>query len=173
MKPAHLSTHPWCRAEQPEEGEVEQGRASDIAEQPSASASSAANGADKPVEQPSSSSADAAADPLARTPFTRVRYLKNEGMGQALLVAKDQHDKLVVIKLIDRGPNVSPNVEQEVVNHNKCKGHPNVVQLLDMFITPKHLAFVMEVCRDNKGMPSHHIRVSSPVCGGRGPSITL
>lgn len=150
-----------CRPEQTDEAEE---RTSDPAEQANVSEASAANGADKTAEQPSSSSADASADPLARTPFTRVRYLKNEGLGQALLVAKDQHDKLVVIKLIDRGPNVSPKVEQEVVNHNKCKGHPNITQLLDLFITPKHLAFVMEV-RSHMHTHAHYSqrpRVSMP-----------
>lgn len=132
----------------------------------------ASNGAVKVVEQPSSSSIDAPADPLANTPYKRVLYLKNEGLGQALLVAHDKDQHPVVIKLLDRGANVSSKVEEEVLNHHKCNGHPNIVQLIDMFLTPKHLAFVMEVVEGvcDAAVYVHqqqHIIFPHTVCRGR------
>jgi serine/threonine-protein kinase SRK2 len=50
----------------------------------------------------------------------------------------------VVIKLIERGPAITRHVANELVIHRKCTGHPLITQLIEVFLTPRHLAIVME-----------------------------
>lgn len=50
----------------------------------------------------------------------------------------------VVIKLVERGASVTRYVSSELIMHYRCSGHPFIVQLLDLFLTPNHLAIVLE-----------------------------
>ena len=40
----------------------------------------------------------------------------------------------------------------QLLNQRMCAGHPHIVQLLEVFITPQHLAIVMELA--NGGVSS-------------------
>lgn len=37
---------------------------------------------------------------------------------------------------------------RELLNHQKCAGHPNVVAIRDVFLTRNHLALVLEYAND-------------------------
>lgn len=39
---------------------------------------------------------------------------------------------------------VSKGVVREILNHRLCVAHPNIVQFREVFLTPQHLAIVME-----------------------------
>lgn len=39
---------------------------------------------------------------------------------------------------------VSRGVVREILNHRLCVAHPNIVQFREVFLTPQHLAIVME-----------------------------
>ena len=39
---------------------------------------------------------------------------------------------------------VSRGVVREILNHRLCVAHPNIVQFREIFLTPQHLAIVME-----------------------------
>lgn len=66
-------------------------------------------------------------------------------MGSLLYTAirRDNQQK-VVIKLIERGSSVTNHVLNELITHRKCTGHPYITQLLDVFLTPRYLAIVLE-----------------------------
>jgi serine/threonine protein kinase len=46
--------------------------------------------------------------------------------------------------MVERGASVTRHVASELFLHRACSGHPLFVQLRDVFLTPKHLAIVME-----------------------------
>ena len=50
----------------------------------------------------------------------------------------------VAIKFLERGAGVSRGVVREVLNHRLCVAHPNIAQFREVFLTPSHLAIVME-----------------------------
>jgi len=50
--------------------------------------------------------------------------------------------------MVERGASVTRHVAAELILHRACCGHPLFVQLLDVFLTPKHLAIVMELVPD-------------------------
>lgn len=59
-------------------------------------------------------------------------------------MAKDEHTgEMVAIKFIERGDAIDDNVEREIINH-RCLRHPNIVMFKGVFLTPSHLAIVME-----------------------------
>lgn len=59
-------------------------------------------------------------------------------------LAKDEHTgELVAIKFIERGDAIDGNVEREIINQ-RCLRHSNIVTFKGIFITPTHLAIVME-----------------------------
>lgn len=77
------------------------------------------------------------------------RYKKlqdlNEGtFGVVMLALDTQAREQVAIKFLERGAGVSRGVVREVLNHRLCVAHPNIVQFKEVFLTPQHLAIVME-----------------------------
>ena len=50
----------------------------------------------------------------------------------------------VAIKFLERGAGVNKSVLREILNHRLCVVHPNIVQFREIFLTPVHLAIVME-----------------------------
>ena len=50
----------------------------------------------------------------------------------------------VAIKFLERGSGVNKSVLREILNHRLCVVHPNIVQFKEVFLTPNHLAIVME-----------------------------
>jgi serine/threonine-protein kinase SRK2 len=73
------------------------------------------------------------------------REMYRQAMGSLLYTAirRDNRQK-VVIKLIERGSSVTNHVLNELITHRKCTGHPYITQLLDVFLTPRYLAIVLE-----------------------------
>ena len=50
----------------------------------------------------------------------------------------------MAIKFLERGAGVNKSVLREILNHRLCVVHPNIVQFREIFLTPVHLAIVME-----------------------------
>ena len=78
---------------------------------------------------------------------TRYRKVKdlNEGTFGFVQLALDLHtNSQVAIKFIERGGGVSKSVLREILNHRLCVVHPNIVQFREVFLSPLHLAIVME-----------------------------
>lgn len=48
------------------------------------------------------------------------------------------------MKFLERGAGVNKSVLREILNHRLCVVHPNIVQFREIFLTPVHLAIVME-----------------------------
>lgn len=68
-----------------------------------------------------------------------------QAMGSLLYMARRKDNgRQVVIKLIERGSSVTNHVLNELIIHRKCTGHPYITQLLDVFLTPRFLAIVLE-----------------------------
>ncbi|KAL4422566.1 hypothetical protein ABPG75_008763 [Micractinium tetrahymenae] len=76
--------------------------------------------------------------------YEPVRELFRTTLGQVYLARNKDSGQEVVIKMIERGPAVSKHVESELLVHRKCTGHPNIVQLIEVFLTPRFLAIVLE-----------------------------
>ncbi|KAI3430307.1 hypothetical protein D9Q98_004903 [Chlorella vulgaris] len=79
--------------------------------------------------------------------YEPVRELFRTTLGQVYLARnkeKGGKGSQVVIKMIERGPSVSKHVESELLIHRKCTGHTNIVQLIEVFLTPRFLAIVLE-----------------------------
>ncbi|CAG9467583.1 unnamed protein product [Pedinophyceae sp. YPF-701] len=76
----------------------------------------------------------------------RYEMMKEIGSGNFGMtrLAKDKvTGELVAIKLIERGEKVDKNVEREILNHRNLR-HPNIVGFKEVYLTPTHLAIVME-----------------------------
>eukprot|EP00270_Netrium_digitus_P011437 TRINITY_DN363_c0_g1_i1.p1 TRINITY_DN363_c0_g1~~TRINITY_DN363_c0_g1_i1.p1 ORF type:complete len:337 (+),score=67.11 TRINITY_DN363_c0_g1_i1:294-1304(+) len=76
----------------------------------------------------------------------RYEYVRDIGSGN-FGVAKLMRDKrtreLVAVKFIDRGEKIDENVQREIINHRSLR-HPNIVRFKEVYLTPVHLAIVME-----------------------------
>ncbi|KAK9827959.1 hypothetical protein WJX81_001199, partial [Elliptochloris bilobata] len=69
----------------------------------------------------------------------------NEGTFGVVVLAQDVRIKeSVAIKFLERGSGVNKSVLREILNHRLCVVHPNIVQFREIFLTPVHLAIVME-----------------------------
>lgn len=87
--------------------------------------------------------------PLVEPLEQHARYRKvkdlNEGTFGFVQLALDlQTNSQVAIKFIERGGGVSKSVLREILNHRLCVVHPNIVQFREVFLSPQHLAIVME-----------------------------
>ncbi len=67
-----------------------------------------------------------------------------QALGLLYLARRRDTNEKVVIKMVERGASVTRHVASELYLHRSCCGHPLFVQLLDVFLTPKHLGIVME-----------------------------
>ncbi|KAJ1391737.1 Serine/threonine-protein kinase, active site [Sesbania bispinosa] len=76
----------------------------------------------------------------------RYEPLKDLGSGNfgVAKLAKDKNTgDLVAVKYIERGKKIDENVQREIVNHRSLR-HPNIVRFKEVFLTPTHLAIVLE-----------------------------
>lgn len=76
--------------------------------------------------------------------YEPVRELFRTTLGQVYLARNKENGQQVVIKMIERGPAVSKHVENELLIHRKCTGHTHIVQLIEVFLTQRFLAIVLE-----------------------------
>ncbi|XP_044484498.1 serine/threonine-protein kinase SAPK2-like [Mangifera indica] len=76
----------------------------------------------------------------------RYEILKDIGSGNfgvAKLVRDTWSGELYAVKYIERGQKIDEHVQREIMNHRALK-HPNIIRFKEVFITPTHLAIVME-----------------------------
>lgn len=64
--------------------------------------------------------------------FAVARLLKHRKTGE-----------LVAVKFIPRGENINDRVAMEIINHRSLR-HPNIIQFIEVVLTPTHLGIVME-----------------------------
>ncbi|CAJ1938315.1 unnamed protein product [Sphenostylis stenocarpa] len=68
------------------------------------------------------------------------------GYGRYAMVRLMRHREtkdLVAVKFIPRHYMIEESVDREIMNH-RCLRHPNIVQFIEVALTPTHLAIVME-----------------------------
>ncbi|KAJ9170393.1 hypothetical protein P3X46_018504 [Hevea brasiliensis] len=76
----------------------------------------------------------------------RYEILKDIGSGNfgvAKLVKDKWSAELFAVKYIERGLKIDEHVQREIMNHRSLK-HPNIIRFKEVFLTPTHLAIVME-----------------------------
>ncbi|KAG8641026.1 serine/threonine-protein kinase SAPK1 isoform X4 [Manihot esculenta] len=76
----------------------------------------------------------------------RYEVLKDIGSGNfgvAKLVKDKWSGELCAVKYIERGSKIDEHVQREIMNHRSLK-HPNIIRFKEVFLTPTHLAIVME-----------------------------
>lgn len=91
-----------------------------------------------------SGTVDASCPFLGHRYYEPIRELFRTTLGQVYLARNKETGQEVVIKMIERGPAVSKHVESELLIHRKCTGHTNIVQLIEVFLTQRYLAIVLE-----------------------------
>ncbi|AQK86350.1 Serine/threonine-protein kinase SRK2A [Zea mays] len=75
--------------------------------------------------------------------YEAVRDIGSGNFGVARLMRNRETRELVAVKLIERGHRIDENVYREIVNHRSLR-HPNIIQFIEVILTPTHLAIVME-----------------------------
>ncbi|KAL3527617.1 hypothetical protein ACH5RR_012273 [Cinchona calisaya] len=76
----------------------------------------------------------------------RYEILKDIGSGNfgvAKLVKDKWTGELFAVKYIERGQKIDEHVQREIMNHRSLN-HPNIIKFKEVFLTPTHLAIVME-----------------------------
>ncbi|XP_009767129.1 serine/threonine-protein kinase SAPK1-like isoform X8 [Nicotiana sylvestris] len=76
----------------------------------------------------------------------RYEILKEIGSGNfgvAKLVKDKWTGELYAVKFIERCKKIDEHVQREIVNHRSLR-HPNIIKFKEVFLTPTHLAIVME-----------------------------
>ncbi|XP_055829082.1 serine/threonine-protein kinase SAPK1-like isoform X2 [Solanum dulcamara] len=76
----------------------------------------------------------------------RYEILKDIGSGNfgvAKLVKDKLTNELYAVKYIERGKKIDEHVQREIMNHRSLR-HPNIIRFKEIFLTPTHLAIVME-----------------------------
>ncbi|XP_065876051.1 serine/threonine-protein kinase SAPK1 [Euphorbia lathyris] len=63
--------------------------------------------------------------------------------GVAKLVRDKWSGQLFAVKYIERGLKIDEHVQREIMNHRSLQ-HPNIIRFKEVFLTPTHLAIVME-----------------------------
>ncbi|KAL0726347.1 hypothetical protein Bca4012_022440 [Brassica carinata] len=72
-----------------------------------------------------------------------LRDLGSGNFGVAKLVREKTNGKFYAVKYIERGLKIDEHVQREIINHRDLK-HPNIIRFKEVFVTPTHLAIVME-----------------------------
>ncbi|KAG6403373.1 hypothetical protein SASPL_135591 [Salvia splendens] len=72
-----------------------------------------------------------------------VKDIGSGNFGVAKLVRDKWSGELYAIKYIERGKKIDEHVQREIMNHRSLK-HPNIIRFKEVFLTPTHLAIVME-----------------------------
>ncbi|KAK9077279.1 hypothetical protein SSX86_005616 [Deinandra increscens subsp. villosa] len=72
-----------------------------------------------------------------------VREIASGKFGVTTLMRNKRSDELVAVKFIERGYKIDENVKREIINHRSLR-HSNIVRFQEVFLTPTHLAIVME-----------------------------
>lgn len=75
--------------------------------------------------------------------YEHVKDIGSGNFGVARLMRDKASQDLVAVKYIERGEKIDENVKREIVNHRALR-HPNIVRFKEVFLTPTHLAIVME-----------------------------
>ncbi|KAH7284216.1 hypothetical protein KP509_34G043600 [Ceratopteris richardii] len=75
--------------------------------------------------------------------YELVKDIGSGNFGVARLMRDKITKELVAVKYIERGEKIDENVTREIVNHKSLR-HPNIVRFKEVFLTPTHLAIVME-----------------------------
>jgi serine/threonine-protein kinase SRK2 len=72
-----------------------------------------------------------------------LRDLGSGNFGVAKLVREKANGEFYAVKYIERGLKIDEHVQREIINHRDLK-HPNIIRFKEVFVTPTHLAIVME-----------------------------
>ncbi|XP_015885297.1 serine/threonine-protein kinase SAPK2 isoform X2 [Ziziphus jujuba] len=72
-----------------------------------------------------------------------VKDIGSGNFGVARLVKDKCTRELFAVKFIERGQKIDEHVQREIMNHRSLK-HPNIVRFKEVYLTPTHLAIVME-----------------------------
>lgn len=93
---------------------------------------------------PSTSDEAQPEDPLVGHPrYHKVRDLNSGTFGFVVLALDRWVGEHVAIKFLSRGDKVTKYVHREILNHRRLH-HPHIIQMKEVFLTPKCLAIVME-----------------------------
>ncbi|KAG2496746.1 hypothetical protein HYH03_005155 [Edaphochlamys debaryana] len=87
-------------------------------------------------------------DPLAGHPTLRTLRVLGKNESHIVVLASEPNGQLHAVKLVPRGfdSRAAKYLLRELLNHHEltlCK-HPHIVSLQDVFLTPRHLAIVLE-----------------------------
>lgn len=81
----------------------------------------------------------------ANPSFEPIRMLNRGASGYVQLARDRRTGQQYAIKYIFRGDNFDArSISRELMNQRMCNGHPNVIQLQEVFLTQKHLGIAME-----------------------------
>nr|XP_043627553.1 serine/threonine-protein kinase SAPK3-like isoform X2 [Erigeron canadensis] len=75
--------------------------------------------------------------------YEPLKELGSGNFGVARLVRDKRTKELLAVKYIERGTKIDENVKREIINHRSLR-HPNIIRFKEVFLTPTHLAIVME-----------------------------
>lgn len=75
--------------------------------------------------------------------YEPMKELGSGNFGVARLVEDKNTKELFAVKYIERGNKIDEKVQREIINHRSLR-HPNIVRFKEVFLTPAHLAIVME-----------------------------
>lgn len=76
----------------------------------------------------------------------KYEFLKDIGYGNfgvTKLMRNKETKELVAAKYLPRGETIDDKVVREIVNHRSLR-HPNIIQFMEVMLTPTHLVIVME-----------------------------
>lgn len=72
-----------------------------------------------------------------------IKELGSGNFGVAKLARDTWNGDLYAVKYIERGQKIDENAEREIINHRSLN-NPNIIKFKEVFLTPTHLAIVME-----------------------------
>lgn len=75
--------------------------------------------------------------------FEVLEDIGSANFGKAKLMRNKRTKEIVAIKYIERGRKIDQNVTRKIVQHRSLR-HPSIIRFKEAFLTPTHLAIVME-----------------------------